>query len=249
VAKSKSASGSEQSAPARWIELADRPSLQVRGEVTRFPVGRIWCVGRNYAAHAREMERDPERRKNLDPPFFFSKPSTALVPGGGSVPYPPRTHLLHHEVELAVALGRGGRAVAAEQALLLVFGYGVGLDLTRRDVQAEAKSRGRPWSLAKGFDASAPCSFLVPGTRIGHPSRGRITATVNGEVRQDGDLSEQIWTVPQLIAELSKEIELLPGDLLFTGTPAGVGPLLVGDRVEATIEGIASLTVEITAPA
>jgi len=249
VVDSDTASGSEQAAPVRGIELADRLSLEVRGELARFAVGRIWCVGRNYAAHAREMEPDAERRESPDPPFFFSKPSTALVPGGGPVPYPPRTTLLHHEAELAVALGLGGRDVAADQALGLVFGYGVGLDLTRRDVQAEAKSRGRPWSLAKGFDSSAPCSFLVPGSRIGHPSRGRITATVNGEVRQDGDLSEQIWTVPQLISELSKEIEILPGDLLFTGTPAGVGRLLIGDLVEATIEGIASLTVEITAPA
>ena len=248
MADSRSASGREQSTPARCIEPADRPSLEVRGEVTRFAVGRIWCVGRNYAAHAREMEPDPERRESPDPPFFFSKPSTALVPGGGPVPYPPRTTLLHHEAELAVALGLGGRDVAADEALGLVFGYGVGLDLTRRDVQAEAKRRGRPWSLAKGFDASAPCSSLVPCSRIGHPSQGRITATVNGEVRQDGDLSEQVWTVPQLISELSGQIELLPGDLLFTGTPAGVGPLLVGDRVEATVEGIASLTVEITAP-
>ena len=222
-----SAAGRERWATSR-IELAERPSLEVHGEEVRFPVGRIWCVGRNYAAHALEMEPDPERRGNPDPPFFFFKPSTALVP---------------------VALGHGGRDVATEHALELVFGYGVGLDLTRRDVQAEARSKRRPWSLAKGFDASAPCSALVRCSRIGHPGRGRITATVNGEIRQDGDMSEQIWAVPQLIAELSNQIELLPGDLLFTGTPAGVGPLRVGDRVVAEIEGVGRLTVEIAAPA
>ena len=243
-----SAAGRERWATSR-IELAVRPSLEVHGEEVRFPVGRIWCVGRNYAAHALEMEPDPERRGNPDPPFFFFKPSTALVPGGGPVPYPPQTTLLHHEAELVVALGHGGRDVATEHALELVFGYGVGLDLTRRDVQAEARSKRRPWSLAKGFDASAPCSALVRCSRIGHPGRGRITATVNGEIRQDGDMSEQIWAVPQLIAELSNQIELLPGDLLFTGTPAGVGPLRVGDRVVAEIEGVGRLTVEIAAPA
>jgi len=249
VADTVRVAGAEMTAAGPVIELENRPSLEVQGEDKRFPVGRIWCVGRNYAAHAREMELDSGRQVNPDPPFFFLKPSTALVPGGGPVPYPPRTALLHHEVELVVALCRAGRDIAQEDALELIFGYGVGLDLTRRDVQAEAKHRRRPWSLAKGFDASAPCSFLVPCARIGHPSKGRITATVNGEFRQDGDLSEQIWTVSQIIAELSEQIELLPGDLLFTGTPAGVGPLLVGDRVEAEIEGIASLAVEITAPA
>lgn len=247
VADSGSAAGRE-GWTTRRVELAERPSLEVYGEDVRFPVGRIWCVGRNYAAHALEMEPDSVLRRNPDPPFFFLKPTTALVPGGGPVPYPPRTTLLHHEAELVVALGHGGRNVPAEQALELVLGYGVGLDLTRRDVQAEAKSKRRPWSLAKGFDGSAPCSALVHCSRIGHPGRGRITATVNGEIRQDGDLSEQILTVPQLIAELSNEVELLPGDLLFTGTPAGVGPLRIGDRVVAEIEGVGRLTVEIAAP-
>lgn len=236
-------------AASHVFDLASPPFLDVQGEDKHFPVGRIWCVGRNYAAHAREMEPDSERRETPDPPFFFLKPSTALVSGGGPIPYPPRTALLHHEVELVVALRLGGRDIEPEHALERIFGYGVGFDLTRRDVQAEAKHRRRPWSLAKGFDGSAPCSFLVPCSRIGHPSGGRITATVNGELRQEGDLSDQIWTVPQLIANLSTQLELLPGDLLFTGTPAGVGPLLVGDRAVAEIEGVGRLTIDITAPA
>lgn len=240
--------GDELSETGRAIELACQPSLEVQGEDSHFPVGRIWCVGRNYAAHAREMEPDSGEPENPDPPFFFLKPATALVSGGGPVPYPPRTTLLHHEVELVVALGHGGRDIPQGHTLDLVYGYGVGFDLTRRDVQADAKRGRKPWSLAKGFDGSAPCSLLVPCSRIGHPRRGRITATVNGELRQDGDLSEQVWAVPQLIAELSGQLELLPGDLLFTGTPAGVGPLHVGDRAVATIEGVASLTIDVTAP-
>ena len=248
VADTRRVSFGEMSAADPVIELECRPSLEVQGEHGRFPVGRIWCVGRNYAAHAREMEPDAERQEKPDPPFFFFKPATALVSGGGPVPYPPRTTLLHHEVELVVALRHGGRDIPPEQALELVFGYGVGFDLTRRDVQAEAKHLRRPWSLAKGFDGSAPCSFLVPCSRIGHPRRGRITATIDGELRQDGDLSEQIWAVPQLIAELSNQLELLPGDLLFTGTPAGVGPLLVGDRAVGEVAGVARLTIDVTPP-
>lgn len=228
------------------VSRGARPSLEVRGESFRFPVGRIWCVGRNYAAHAREMEPTLERSEEPASPFFFLKPTTALVPGGGAVAYPPRTALLHHEVESVVGLGSGGKDVPVGQALDLVFGYGVGIDLTRRDVQTEAKRMRRPWSLAKGFDSSAPCSALVPAARIGHPRDGCIALSVNGRARQEGDLSEQIWGVAQLIAELSSQIELLPGDLLFTGTPAGVGPLVPGDHVRAEIEGVASLEIEIT---
>jgi fumarylpyruvate hydrolase len=214
----------------------------------RFPVGRIWCVGRNYEAHAREMEALSHRRRTGEAPFFFLKPATALAPGGGPIPYPGETELLHHEVELVVALDKRGKNLSESEAGRLVFGYGVGLDLTRRDRQAEAKARGRPWSLAKGFDGSAPCSALEPVSRIGHPRSGRITASVNGEIRQEGDLSEMIWEVPRIIALLSRQIELLPGDLLFTGTPAGVGPLEVGDEIVARISRVGRLEVRIVAP-
>ena len=226
----------------------DLPWLEVAGSALRFPVGRIWCVGRNYPAHAREMESDPAHLAHPDPPFFFLKPATALTRAGESVPYPPNTRLLHHEVELVVAIGRRGRNLDPSSALDLVFGYAVGLDLTRRDRQAEAKQKARPWSLAKGFDRSAPCSEVVPCTRIGHPVAGRITARVNGELRQDGDLSDQIWNVGQIVAELSAEVEVLSGDLLFTGTPAGVGALQAGDSIVAEIAGVARLEVEISPP-
>ncbi len=234
--------------PGWAIEPGDPPWLDVVGETVRFPVARIWCVGRNYAAHAREMEGGPSEERHPAPPFFFLKPSTALVAGGGSVRYPPETSLLHHEVELVVALARGGRNILPEGALAHVFGYAVGVDLTRRDVQTEAKRTGRPWSMAKGFDGSAPCSAIAPSAVIGHPASGRITATVNGEIRQDGDLSEQIWSVEQVVARLSEIVELLPGDLLFTGTPAGVAPLVPGDQLDVASEGVGHLAVRITPP-
>jgi len=234
---------------AGWAVLpSDPPDLEVRGSEDRFPVQRIWCVGRNYAAHAREMESDPARLLQPDPPFFFLKPATALSRGGGNVPYPPNTRLLHHEVELVVAIGRPGRNLDPAAALDLIFGYAVGLDLTRRDRQAEAKQKARPWSLAKGFDGSAPCSKIVPVAEIGHPVTGRITARVNGELRQDADLSDQIWSVGQVVAALSAELEVLPGDLVFTGTPAGVGALEVGDAIVAEIEGLDMLEVKIAPP-
>lgn len=236
-------------AGAAWaIEPGATPWLDVVSETVRFPVARIWCVGRNYTAHAREMGGGPSEGQPPAPPFFFLKPSTSLVAGGGSVRYPPATSLLHHEVELVVALAAGGRNIPPERALDHVFGYAVGVDLTRRDVQDEAKRAGRPWSMAKGFDGSAPCSAIAPSTVIGHPDRGRITATVNGELRQDGDLSEQIWSVEQVVAHLSEIVEFLPGDLLFTGTPAGVGPLVPGDQLDAAIEGVGQLEVRITPP-
>jgi fumarylpyruvate hydrolase len=194
------------------------------------------------------MEPDPARLVDPDPPFFFLKPATALVSGGGSVPYPPNTRLLHHEVELVVAIGRRGWRLDPAAALEHVLGYGVGLDLTRRDRQAEAKQKGRPWTLAKGFDRSAPCSSLVSAAEIGHPGAGRITARVNGEIRQDADLSDQIWNVGQVIAALSQEVEVLPGDLLFTGTPAGVGSLEVGDTIVGEIDGVGSVEVRIVPP-
>lgn len=201
-------------------------------------------MARNYAEHAREMGADPAR----EPPFFFSKPVDALVPGGGAVAYPPATGELHHEVELVVVLGRPAYAVAAHEALSCVFGYAVGLDLTRRDLQRAAKAQGRPWDAAKGFDGSAPVSAVQPASRIGHPERGRISLRVGGALRQQGDLADQIWPVPALIAQLSRLFALRAGDLIFTGTPAGVGPVQVGDTLHATIEGIAELTVQIAEP-
>jgi fumarylpyruvate hydrolase len=207
----------------------------------RFPVRRIFCVGRNYAEHAREMGMDPER----EPPFFFTKPADAVVCGGGVLPYPSRTRNLHHEVELVLALGRGGHDIPLAAALDCIYGYAVGLDLTRRDLQAEAREQGRPWDAAKAFDRSAPVSALVPAAQIGHPARGRIALAVNGKSRQQGNLSEMIWKVPEIVAELSTLFELAPGDLIFTGTPAGVGPLVPGDRVEAEIDGVGRLVVSI----
>ena len=222
------------------IPAPEVPALAVANG-GRFPLRRVYCVGRNYAAHAREMGKDPER----EPPFFFTKPADAVVPAGGAVPYPPETSDLHHEIELVVALGKGGAAIAADRALAHVYGYGVGIDLTRRDLQGEAKQAGRPWDLAKGFDASAPCGAIHPAARTGHPAAGRIWLAVNGETRQSGDLSELIWSVPALIARLSQSVALKPGDLIFTGTPAGVGALERGDRVTGGVEGVDEIAIEI----
>ncbi|PCN47815.1 fumarylacetoacetate hydrolase [Curtobacterium sp. 'Ferrero'] len=206
----------------------------------RFPVRRVFCVGRNYAAHAREMGHDPDR----EPPFFFGKPADAIVVDGADTPYPPATSRLEHEVELVVALGSGGRDVPVAEALGLVWGYTVGLDLTRRDLQAEAKRAGRPWDAAKGFDASAPLGALVPAAGV-DPDAGAIELRVNGVVRQTGDLADQIWSVGETIAALSRSVALAPGDLLMTGTPDGVGPLVRGDVVDARIEGVGALTTRI----
>jgi fumarylpyruvate hydrolase len=206
----------------------------------RFPVRRIFCVGRNYAAHAREMGHDPDR----EPPFFFTKPADAIVVDGADTPYPPITAQLEHEVELVVAIGTGGAAIPVSAALDHVWGYAVGVDLTRRDLQAEAKRAGRPWDTAKGFDASAPVSAIVPAAGV-DPTTGSIELRVGGRVRQAGDLADQIWSVAETIAELSRSVSLAPGDLLMTGTPEGVGPLSRGDVVEATIDGVGSLSTRI----
>lgn len=218
------------------VPAAPRPTVAVEGRGPRFPVRRIFCVGRNYPEHSREMGFTDRA-----PPFFFTKPADVVMPSGSAVPYPPRTLNLHHEVELVVALGRGGRDVLVGDALELVFGYAVGNDLTRRDVQAAAKEAGRPWDTAKGFDHAAPLSPIVPAMTCGHPSSGRIWLEVNGELRQQGDLADMIWSVPEVIAELSTWFELAPGDLIFTGTPAGVGPLVAGDRVQGGVEGVGIL--------
>lgn len=216
------------------------PSLAITGSAQRFPVHRIYCVGRNYAEHAKEMGAAVERGT----PMFFMKPADAIVADEGSgviVPYPSATQELHHEVEMMVALGRGGRDITPGDALDCVFGYGVGLDLTRRDLQAAAKAKGHPWDAAKGFDASAPASVLVPVARCGHPRRGALTLQVNGEPRQHGDIGDMIFDVASIIHELSKLWTLAPGDLVFTGTPAGVAALARGDRFRAELEGIVAL--------
>jgi len=218
------------------FEIA-RPCVSVHGSDALFPVHRIYCVGQNYAAHAREMGADPER----EAPFYFMKPADAVIASGATIPYPPRTADLQHEIELVVALGRGGRDVPVADALSLVFGYAAGVDLTRRDLQAEAKRRGRPWETAKACDGSAPVSPIRRAADIGHPRHGRIWLEVNGELRQDGDLRDMVWNVAEAIAELSTYFTLAPGDLLFTGTPAGVGPLAPGDTVRGGVAGIAEL--------
>lgn len=224
---------------ARVIPPFPYPRVPVQGSTDPFPVRRIYCVGRNYADHAREMGADPNR----EPPFFFGKPQDAVVPGGGEVPYPPATDNLHHEVELVVALGAGGREASPETARAWIYGYAVGLDLTRRDLQARAKDKGQPWDMAKGFDHSAPISALVPAEVIGHPETGGIWLSVNGETRQQGDLADMIWGVPEVIAHLSRLVALAPGDLIFTGTPAGVGAITRGDRIRCGIQGVGELEI------
>ena len=214
------------------------PTIGIAGATDRFPVRRIFCVGQNYADHAREMGSDPERQE----PFFFSKPADAVVPGGGTLPYPSMTQDLHHEVELVVALGAGGKDIAADNALATVFGHAVGIDLTRRDLQGAAKKAGRPWDMAKGFDRSAPIAAL---TRGAPPAAGPIALTIDGEPRQAGDLSMMIWSVAEVIAALSRFVELAPGDLIFTGTPAGVGPITPGQHVRATIADLEPLEIRI----
>ncbi len=216
------------------------PSVAVADTPDRFPVRRIFCVGRNYAAHVREMGND-ER----EPPFFFTKPADSVVDDGAILDYPPETQNLHHEAELVVAIGTGGREIAEADALSHVWGYAAGNDLTRRDLQAAAKKAGRPWDWAKGFDRSAVCGPLRPVAATGHPASGRILCRVNGETRQEGDLAEMIWSVPEIIASLARSIELQPGDLVFTGTPAGVGPLERGDTCEVEIAGVGGVSVKI----
>jgi fumarylpyruvate hydrolase len=217
------------------------PSLGISGETGRFPVHRIYCVGRNYAEHAREMGSDPTR----EPPFFFMKPADTVLPSGTDFPYPTKSNDVHHEIELVAALKSGGTNISEADALGHVFGYGVGLDMTRRDLQGEAKKTGRPWDTGKGFDLSAPCSDLVRADKVGHPSSGRIWLKVNGETRQQGDLSELIWSLPEMIAYLSSLFTLRPGDLIMTGTPAGVAAVKRGDVLEGGVEGIGEIRTRI----
>ncbi len=222
------------------IDAPEIPAVPVRGG-GRFPVRRIYCVGRNYAEHAREMGSDPDR----EPPFFFSKPADTVV-SGGVVPYPPATGELHHEVELVIAIGKAGREIPADTALEYAYGYAVGVDLTRRDLQAAAKKKGRPWDMAKGFDRSAPLSKIVPAALIGHPADGAIRLSVNNDVKQSGDLRQMIWNTAEVIAELSRYVGLAAGDLIFSGTPSGVGPLQPGDTVRASVFGVADLEFVLT---
>ncbi len=216
-------------------------SLPIVGNDKRFPVRRIYCVGRNYLDHIRETDGADER----EPPFFFQKPTDAILENGGAFPYPSRSEKTHHEIELVVAIGRGGKEIAAEHALDHVYGYSVGIDMTRRDLQSVAKEMRRPWEAGKAFDHAAPCSAIVPAADIGHPQGGRIWLAVNGEVRQDGDLAQQIWSVPEAIAHLTTLFELAPGDLIMTGTPAGVGSVNRGDRITGGIDGIADIEITV----
>ena len=225
-------------------------ALPLLGSDTLVPVRRVFCLGRNYADHAREMGNDPNR----DPPVIFTKPADAVVPGGGDLPYPPATTDLHPEVELVAVLGAmgdaSGRDLDPGAALALVAGLAVGLDMTRRDLQAQAKRAGAPWDMAKGFDNSAPVGPVTPAAALadadGPPHRGRITLAVNGTPRQRGDLADMIWPLADILAQVSRLVALRPGDLVFTGTPAGVGPVRPGDVLHAEIEGLAPVTVRIT---
>ncbi len=219
-----------------------QPSVPVSGTDQQFPVRRIYCIGRNYEKHVAEMGYDVKRSK----PFYFAKPADAIVLSGATVDYPPLTEDLHHEIEFVVAIGKRGSNVSVDEALDYVFGYAVGIDLTRRDLQRAAKEKARPWETAKGFDQSAPISAIHRAEDIGHPSSGRIWLAVNGQIRQDAGLNELIWNVSESIAELSTLFELAPGDLLYTGTPAGVGPLNPGDEVTGGIEGIDEIRIKIS---
>jgi fumarylpyruvate hydrolase len=220
---------------------ASPPAVPVAGSELLFPVHRIYCVGRNYAEHAREMGGDPDR----EPPFFFCKPADAVVPSGGSIPYPSATRNLHHEMELVVAIHRAGSHIAREAALDHVYGYAAGLDLTRRDLQGAAKEKGRPWDTGKAFDRSAPVGAIQPAARIGHPTSGAIWLDVNGTRKQQSDLDQLIWPVPDVIAFLSGLFELAPGDLIFTGTPAGVGPVKAGDELAGGIDGVGTISLRV----
>lgn len=226
------------------LPAPSRASVAVAGDTRRFPVRRIFCVGSNYVAHAREMGKDPDR----EAPFFFSKPADAVVDSGSTIPYPSQTADLHHEIELVAALEHGGADIPPEKALHHVFGYAAGIDLTRRDLQSAARKLGGPWDLAKGFDKSAPCGAIHAARAIGHPERGRIQLTVNGVVRQEGDIADMIWSVPEIVALLSRYVRLEPGDLIFTGTPAGVGALAPGDEVNGQIAGVGSVALAIGPP-
>ncbi len=217
------------------------PSLPVAGEASAFPVRRIWCVGRNYLEHIRELGND-ERQ----PPFFFAKHADMIAQDGATIPYPPLTKDFQHEVELVVALKSGGLNIPADKALGHVYGYGVGIDLTRRDLQMASRKKEQPWEIGKSFDASAPCGQLRAASEIGHPVRGKIWLSVNGVEKQKGDLSEMIWNVAEIISKLSLQVSLGAGDIIMTGTPAGVAALSPGDKIECGVDGIGTLKATIS---
>lgn len=223
------------------IDPPATPSVAVAGSDARFPVRRIICVGRNYAAHAREMGKDPDR----DPPFFFLKPADAVVDDGATVPYPSLTQNLHYEIELVVAIGRGGADIPIDRALDHVWGYGIGIDLTRRDLQLQAREQGRPWDWGKGFDHSAPVGPLHSVDSVGHPTKGQIWLSVDGALRQDSDIDKLIWPVPDVIAIASQAMKLRPGDLIMTGTPEGVGQVRAGETMRGGVEGLGEITIRI----
>lgn len=230
---------------SEWVfEPAPVVGIAIAGDEARFPVRRVFCVGRNYAAHAREMGRDPDREF----PFFFTKPADAVVPDGSEVPYPPETRNFHYEIELVVAIGKAGFDIPVERALDHVFGYAVGNDLTRRDLQLEARDKGRPWDWGKAFDESAVISPIRRAGEIGHPEKGRIWLAVNGTVKQDQDIADLIWSVPEIISILSRSMRIKPGDLIYTGTPAGVGAIVPGDRVTGGVDGVGDHAITITGP-
>jgi len=218
--------------------------IAVEGSDEKFPVRRIWCVGRNYEEHIKEMGHDVR-----DPPFFFAKPADAIVPTGTTIPYPSLTKDCHHEVELVVALKSGGRNLKAADALAHVWGYGVGIDLTRRDLQIASRKKERPWEVGKAFDNSAPCGPLVPAAKVKDPNKGKIVLKNNGAVKQEGDLNQMIWNVQEIIEKLSEMVELNAGDIIMTGTPSGVAAVNPGDALDCEIEGIGKLTVKIGPPA
>jgi fumarylpyruvate hydrolase len=223
------------------IETPPVVALPVAGQDTLFPVRRIYCIGRNYAAHAIEMGHDPDR----EDPFFFQKNPNNLSTAN-TFPYPPHTSDVHHEAEMLVALKTGGTNIPVSSALDHVFGYGLALDMTRRDLQGIAKKAGRPWEIGKAFEHSAPCGPIHPVSEVGHLDQGRVELKVNGEVRQEGDLNQMIWKVPEMISYLSEYFELAPGDVILSGTPSGVGPVVAGDTMELSIDGLGSISVVVT---
>jgi fumarylpyruvate hydrolase len=222
------------------IEAPRQPTLPVRGTDGVFPVHRIYCVGRNYAAHTIEMGGDPNREE----PFFFQKNPDNLVVGG-DFPYPPKSSDVHHEIELVVALAKGGKDIPLSEAMSCVYGYGVGLDMTRRDLQGECKKAGRPWEIGKAFEQSAPCTELVPASVTGELNKGEIWLKVNGETRQSGNLDQMIWKIPEMISYLSGLFELQPGDLIMSGTPSGVGPVKKGDVLHGHVDGVGDLQLKV----
>lgn len=223
------------------VSMPEVMAVPVAGSASAFPVRRIYCVGRNYLEHIREMKESDER----DPPFFFQKPRDALVLTGQTVPYPPQTNDFQFEVELVVAIGKGGRAISKEAALDHIFGYAVGFDMTRRDRQRESGKKGLPWEIGKSFDASSPCGDVHPVAQVGHINQGRIAVSVNGQIKQDSVIEKMIWHVPEIISNLSHQYDLVEGDLIYTGTPAGVAPVVPGDVLRGSVAGLSDLEITI----